>query len=371
MVAITEDDIRELTGVGDGVAPVTSCYVDVDGGRHPRFDDVVHGVDVLLRSARAAHGGDPSVIADLARIEDHVRGGLDRSRTRGLAMFSSSASGWWKVVELPVRVRTQLLVGSTPSVRQLQTLVDEYERFGILLVDRQRARMFVFEFGEVVESSELFEALPRGDDDDHSYTKDHNQSHTAALLQQHLRHAAAVAFEVFKGEGFDRLIVSTPVELGSEVVAALHPYLQERVAARCHIPVSSSDDEIRAAALDVEAQVERRREAELVDRLRAAAGGGGRGAAGLVDTLSALAERRVETLLVSEGYEAPGWRCPGCGHVAAIGRTCPLCEAEMDQVDDVVDAAVDCAINQSCRVEFCVDNADLDVLGRIGALLRY
>ncbi len=26
---------------------------------------------------------------------------------------------------------------------------------------------------------------------------------------------------------------------------------------------------------------------------------------------------------------------------------------------------------QSCQVEVCVGNADLDVLGRIGALLRY
>lgn len=371
MVAITEDDIRELAGFRGEVAPVTSCYLDVDGGRHPRFQDVLHSLDVLFREARSRHGTDPSVAADLERMEEHVRAGIDRSHTRGLAMFSSSASGLWKVVELPVPVRSQVVVNNTASIRQLETVVDEYERFGILLVDRQRARMFVFELGELIDSSEVFEQLPRGDDVDHSRTKDHNHSHTAAMLHQHLRHAAEVAFEVFQGKGFDRLIVSTPDELGSELVGVLHPYLQERIEARCHIPVGSSHDEIRAAALEVEASVERRKEAELVEKLREASGAGRRATTGLKDTLQAIVERRVDTLLVSHGYEAPGWRCMGCGHIAAIGRACPVCSAEMVQVDDVIDEAVEEAINQSCDVEICVGNADLDVLGRIGALLRY
>jgi hypothetical protein len=43
----------------------------------------------------------------------------------------------------------------------------------------------------------------------------------------------------------------------------------------------------------------------------------------------------------------------------------------MDEVADVVEDAVEEALAQACRVAFCRDNADLDVLGRVGALLRY
>jgi hypothetical protein len=43
----------------------------------------------------------------------------------------------------------------------------------------------------------------------------------------------------------------------------------------------------------------------------------------------------------------------------------------MDQVDDVVEEAVQEALNQSCRLAMCQGNADLDVLGRIGAILRF
>jgi peptide chain release factor subunit 1 len=171
MVAITEDEIRELAGFRATKAPVTTCYLDVDGARHVRHQDVVRELDRVVRPARARANGDQSVAKDLSRIEAHVRGGFDRSRTRGLAFFSCAAEDYWRVVELPVPVRSQVVTNHTPTVRQLEVVVDQHERFGLLLVDRQRIRIYVFELGEVVESTEQVDQLPRGDDDDHSFTK--------------------------------------------------------------------------------------------------------------------------------------------------------------------------------------------------------
>ena len=88
-------------------------------------------------------------------------------------------------------------------------------------------------------------------------------------------------------------------------------------------------------------------------------------------TLAAVSERRAEVLLVSDGDEEEGWRCPDTGALAAVGPTSPLTGARMDRVDDVVEDAVDLALETGCRVVTCTGNADLDVLGRIGALLRY
>jgi len=371
VVAITEDEIRQLASFKGGDAPVTSIYLDVDGGRHVRWQDVVKSAETMVKEAMHRHGADASVAADLQKVQDLVRKGIDRSRTRGLAVFSCTAHDFWRVVELPVGVRDQVVVNHSPSVRQLEVVVDEYERFGLLLADKQRARVFVYELGEVIESEEIVEPLPRGDDDDHSYRKDQGENHTSALVHQHLRHAADAAFRVFKDRGFERLIIGAHDEIAKELESLLHPYLKERLEARCNIPVNASVDEIRAAALEVEADVERRKEAELVARLRNAVGAHARGVAGLDDTLQALVERRVETLLVSHGFTHEGWRCPSCDHIRRVGRTCPVCQTEMHAVDDVVEEAVEEALAQSCEVEICVGNADLDVLGRIGALLRY
>jgi len=164
------------------------------------------------------------------------------------------------------------------------------------------------------------------------------------------------------------------------------------VAARLRLSTTASDDQIRHATMEIEAQVERLRTDALVQRLRDAIGasgsgllgmarpkapaapvgaGGGSGVAGLEAVLGALVEHRVDTLLVSDGFEVPGWRCPSCDHLAMVGRSCPLCRTDMDQVPDVVEEAVEVALAQSGRVVVCVGSADLDCLGRIGALLRF
>jgi len=371
VAAIDEADIRELAGLKGERAPVTSCYLNVDGRRFVRHQDYEHELDLLMRDARAKANGDRSVAEDLARIEDFVRSGFDRSHVRGVAVFSCSAEHLWKVFELPVPVRNQLVVNHSAYVRPLEVVVEDFEPFGVVLADRQRGRMFVFELGELVEHEELFEQLPRGDDDDQSILRERVQSHVAAHAHQHVRHLAEWAFHVFQKHPFEHLLVGAPEEITGEIERALHPYLQERLAGRISIPVHASADDVRAVALEAAAAVERRKEAEAVARLRDAVGARRRGVAGVDATLRALVERRVDTLLVSDGFSEPGWRCTRCGHLAHVGPACPVCDTDMYRTDDVVEEAVEEALNQSCRVITCTGNADLDVLGRIGALLRF
>jgi peptide chain release factor subunit 1 len=372
-VALTEASVRELASFKGTQAPVTSCYLNVDGSRLVRRKDLELHLDAVLRRRRERlqSDGDRSSSVDLRRIEDHIKSGFDRSGVRGLALFSCAAHDLWRVFELPVPVRDQLIVAERPHVRQLESVLDQYQRFGVLLVDRQRARMFLFELGKLVEKSELFDQLPRHDDDRGDLSKDQVRGHVEVAARHHLRRAAQVAFQVLQEQGFDHLIIGAPEELTGELERELHSYLRARIAAWINIAIGASDDEIRQTALEVEAAIERAREADMVRRLRDAIGSRTGGVAGLADVLAALVERRVDTLFVSEGFESPGWRCRSCRYMGLRGRNCPVCPSRMERVDDIVEEAVEEALNQSCRVETCRSNADLDVAGRIGALLRY
>ena len=371
MAALTQDTVRSLAGFKGEVGPVVSLYLDVDGRRYVRPRDYEAQLEALLRQAAGRVNGDAATVGQLQRIESFVKGGLDRSRTRGLAIFSCRSPELWEVIPLPVPVRNQLVVNATPHVRQLESVLDEYEPFAVLLADKQRARLFVFELGELVEKSELFDQLPRHEDDRGDRDRDQLRGHAAEAAHQHLKRAAHVAFEMLKAQPFEHLIVGAPEEIAKELEREMHSYLRDRIRARLSIPVGATEATVRQAALEVEQQVERAKEARLVQRLRDAVGAKSGGVAGLADTVGALTERRVDTLLVSEGFEAPGWRCHSCGHVALKGRPCPVCARDMHQVDDVVEEAIDEALAQSCRVAVCIGNADLDVLGRIGALLRF
>ena len=365
---IDESRIRDLAGFKGEDAPVTSLYLDVDGRQRIRARDVELALERLIRSYPP---GEASVVADMKRIEDHVRGGIDRSRVRGLAFFSCTAHGFWEVVELAVPVRDRLVVNHTPYVRELESVVARHRRFAVLLADRQRARLFLFHQGELLDKQEQLDLLPRHDDDGGQLTKDQVAGHTAEVAHRHLKHAAAAAFALHQEQGFDHLVLCGPEDVTAEVERDLHAYLRERIAGRVHVAVHASEDEIRQVAESVEAEVERAREAAVVARLRQAVGAGTAGVAGLEPVLDALVARRVDTLLVSEGFEAPGWRCRSCAWVGTRGRRCPLCGTDMEQVQDVVEEAVEEALAQACRVSVCRDNADLDVLGRVGALLRY
>ena len=367
MASLSREVVRRLVDfTGRGL--VVTLYLDVDGRRYVRPQDYEDELEYLERGVAPERR--QRAQADLERVRDWVKGGFDRSQTRGVVAFSSAVDDLWQVLELPVPVRSQLIVNETPHVGQLEGILEANQRFGVLLVDRQRARMFVFELGELVDRSELFDQLPRHEDDKGDFDKDHVRDHKEAAAQRHLRRAAHVAFALHQEHPLDHLIIGAPEDIAREVDHELHPYLRERVAARLNVPVNARVAPIRQAALEVEARLQREREAALVERLRDGVAGGNGAVAGLDPVLVALFERRVGMLLVSDAFEAPGWRCSTC-LLAAKGPRCPTCGAQMEKVDDVVEEAVEEAISQSAQVEVCVGNPDLDVLGRIGALLRF
>lgn len=371
MPVLSDASIRELAAIRGEAGPITTCYLDIDGRRLVRQQDVEQELETLLRSARQRADGEPSVLEDLARIEKHVRAGIDRHGIRGLVIIASAANDVWEVISLPVAVRSQVVINSSPAVGQLESILQGHEPIGVLLADRQRARLFVFELGELVEHSELLDELPRDYDSRGQSERGTPDNHVEELAHQHLRHAAKAAFQVFQERPYEHLVIGASDAVASELEAALHPYLRERLGGRVHVAIDASASAVQEAAEAVEVELEKARDAAIVERLREAAATGRKGVAGLADTLEALNEHRVEHLVVSKGFTKEGWRCSATDSLHAVGPNHPNTGAPMTRVPDVVEDAVEVALATKVPVTICVADADLDVLGRIGALLRY
>lgn len=367
---LSREVIRSLSNLDPGGAAVVSLYLDVDGSHRVRPEDYRRQLEKLVRHAIEGGVRASDVAGDLDRIQTWVRGDLDRSGVRGLAIFSCSAVEAFEVIELPVPVRDQLVVDQRPHLAQLELLCEEHGRFAVLLADRQRARVLVVEMGEITRSEERFDALPRHEDDGGDWDRDQVHHRQEAAAHSHLRQAANLAFSVFQADGFEHLVLGSPEEMVGDLERELHSWLRDRVVAHRPIPLTARDDEVRRMVQEVEAKLRRSRQSALVSELREGLAIG-QGVAGLAPVLAAVVERRVATLVVSAGFDTPGWRCPGCDHLATVGRRCPVCPSEMDQVDNVVEEAIELTLARGGRVVACPDNADLDVLGRVGALLRY
>jgi peptide subunit release factor 1 (eRF1) len=183
-------------------------------------------------------------------------------------------------------------------------------------------------------------------------------------------------FERFKRAPFDNLLLGGPGETLTDFESKLHPYLRERLVGRIEIDVeNSSPDAVgQAARTKIEEQT-RKSAREALDRLQEAVSRGGRGAAGLDATLEALNERRVDTLLLVEGFTASGCTCPQCGCVYSLnGGSCPADGTTLDCRGDVIENAVQLAIQQSARVLFIRESdleSELRSHGSIGAVLRF
>ncbi|HVW31047.1 MAG TPA: hypothetical protein VHL53_00785, partial [Acidimicrobiia bacterium] len=215
---LSEDRIRELAG-RRGTGVVVSCYLDVDGRRHFRPADYEAQLRRLAGRAREkAAGFGPEVVrsvsADLDRIGAWLRDGFDRSRVRGLAFFGCAADGWFEVVESPLPVRSSVAVNHTPHVRPLESILTAYERFAVVLVDRQRARLFRFELGQLTEQTEVFDEIPRGVDGTGHPARGsrggHTDRHSDEVVHRHLRRAAEITFAELGGRVVDHVILGGP-----------------------------------------------------------------------------------------------------------------------------------------------------------------
>jgi peptide chain release factor subunit 1 len=367
--------LRKLAEWRSNAAPVSSLYLDVDGRRYPRKQDYELRAEELVHSLRSqaveldrdARG---SVGRDADRMMGFVRA-LDRGGTRGVALFSCASEGLWQEVLVPRGLRDRAVVAEQPYVLPLEAMVETYQSFCTVIVDREKARIFLSRMGRIHEASDIFDDVP-GRHDQGGWSQARYQRHIEEHVGKHLKRVAEVLLGFYKRKTFDHLILAGPEEILPPLEQVLHDYLRQRVVARETLAITSTETEVLRKSLAVEERVEAARERRTLQRLRAESAAGRQAVMGLDASLSALNGGRVDTLLVPFGVSRKGVRCSSCGRLALEGERCATCGGRMAPVPDVVESAVTSALRQSARVEtLSVIELDRPEESDIGALLRY
>jgi peptide chain release factor subunit 1 len=371
--------VRELAGERHRPV-VTTCYVDVDGARNPRPVDRERHMANLRRELERrledehGRGGLPhdyrtSVRSDLERMERYVSEELDRGGTRGLALFACSAEDFFEAVALPFAVHDEAALDTRPRLRQLELGLAEQRTWGVVLVDRQRLRLWVADATGLHSLGDRTEHVGSRQEQG-GYAGPRIQRHADELARRNFEEFAAAVAYAFHDVDVDGLLVGAT---GDDLVAFLDELdrgVAERVAAHITVGTNAPDDEVRAAvARAAELLTEQRRE-EVLRRLEAALDGAEPAAAGLNAVVDALLEKRVEVVVVEDGYTASGFRCTSCDMLALEGGACPSCGAGMEDVDDMVDEVVTRALRENAAV-LCAAPDRLRRFGHIAAQLRW
>jgi peptide chain release factor subunit 1 len=377
VTAPDRDELRRLAQVRLDRPVVLSLYLDLDPAQFATPPARATAVRSLLDEAERRlrerdglpHQDKVDLHASLKRAAELLERDLPTEGAHAVAVFVSNPSDLFEVITLPRPVPSRVAIGRSPLVGPLARL-ERRERWCVALVSRRDARVFRGSPESLREIEQIHDVV-FGQHDRGGWSQARYQRGIEKEKDDHLKHTAEVLMKHFKRRPFQRLIVGGPREVAADFESKLHGYLSERLAGRIEVDVdTATPDKVLRKARPLLDELEEKREAAALERL----GEGSRAALGLDEVLQALNERRVECLLLEEGFSAAGAACPECGWVGPEGeRSCPVDGRELERLDDLTEAAIELTLQQSAEIMAVRRRREElhERAGGVAALLRY
>lgn len=377
---ITRAQVDHLLEFQSGEFLVTSCYLNLDRAKQQpqmlkiRIKDLLQSAQQKLSTKMGSHAQRGSLRADFDCIGEYALQEIFSNQHKAVAAFSCAAHNFWQTFGLPHMARNILVADPAPYVRPLMAILSQHRRYCVALADRSAGQLFEVYMGEIVERTDVIDTVPRrvkdgglGGRDERNMERRHEQA-----VPQHFQRLADATFKLFKRDQFDYLILGGQGELLGEFKQHLHPYFKDRCIGDFHAkPFTTPPADVLTSVVEVARQFELEHQQRLAEELVHKAGAGHLAVSGLAGTLAAIARGEAQTLLVEDGFEAPGYVCRGCHHVSLNEGECPNCHQPFASCPDVVHAAIELALEKNCRIEHIHSPTVLRDAGRMGALLRF
>lgn len=380
MSSVTADPARRVIEHRTG-HPIISLYLDLDPERFAtppaRSAQIRSLIDQATRELDAANGlGHDELVslrADLGRIDGYLSSREPPFQgARALGVFCSGQDDLFEVVQLLRPTPGRVVIGRSPYVEPLVSALQQ-RRWLVALVSRGAGRVLGGPVDRLEEHAN-FDEYVHGQHQQGGWSQARYERSVEKDTDDHLRRVAEAVNERFRSESFDRVAVGGPVE----VVPRLEGFLSAEVKAclapgRIEVDLSSAgDEEIRRSLAKLVTEDEKQCERDMLDKLTAGIGSGGRGVGGPEQTLEALNERRVQTLLLEPGFDRQGTRCQSCGLLMlAPGDRCPADGGRVEQLEHMRQGAIEAALAQGADVVVVRHFRDLGPWQGIGAILRF
>ena len=366
-------EIRKLIDRPQTDFPVTSVYLNTDGSRFPKAGDYEARLDSLLREVRKSAESLPeqqrdAVNRDAEAISRWVRDEFERGDVRGLAIFASEGE-IVDQVQVAIGVRNIARVNSRPYVVPLEALLGRHHHIGLVIVERDRARIVRYQMGRASEYQAI-ESDVHGKHQKGGWSQLRYQKNIGHEALHHFKDTVDILRQLHAESPLDALVLAGPHEEAVEFSKKLHPYLQQIVHGD---PISvaplSSTDELKERLQQVEQELVSARRSHLLQRLAAAQGQAEKAARGLRHVLEATNTKRIEVLFVVEGAGSPGFRS-ATGMLALHENEAAAYGEPVEPVEDLIDEVIEEAVRSGAHIELFRDEVRLD--GHpVAALLRF
>lgn len=313
---------------------------------------------------------------DVIKIENFFETEYDWSG-KSVAVFSDQKNDFFKTYFLAVPVPDLIHVGIRPNLRPLTGLLDSYGGYGVVLVDKQGARLFHFHLGELAEQEgvlgESVHQIKMGGSVSGMRGGVASQTRTVEeTVERNMRDAIAFAVKFFEEKKIRRILLSGTDDNIALFRNHLPKMWQSLVVGTFPASMTASYQEILQKALEIGYKAEKEREKHLAEKLVTQSLKQAGATTGVEPTLKALTEGRVQMLVVKQGLHIPGFRCPNCNRVTSLTEmVCTQCNSETINISDVISTAISMTIKNGGEVEVIHNQDLLRNYGGVGAFLRY
>ena len=314
-----------------------------------------------------------SISRDLEKIRLFCSKRLSSHNFSGLAIFSCSGQDFWEFFNLPTSPRNRIILDQNPYVRPLAAILDQHHRIFAITFDRREAKWYDIFMGEISLLENLIEDVPSKVREGgwEGYESKRIERHVATHLHDYFKKIAKRTFELFKKNHFDWLFLGCREKYRSDFEPLLHPYLKSSLKGWLKAMPSDSPSAVLKESLGLEKKLKKGEEDEIVHALVSELEKGGLATSGLKRTLRGLNRGEVQTLITTSNFSKPGRICPKCHFLFVDELRCPSCKRKTDPRVDVIDEAVEAAMDKNCQVRHIIPPSKLDRYGKIGAFLRY
>jgi peptide chain release factor subunit 1 len=287
----------------------------------------------------------------------------------------SSRDGLWEEFRIPIIMRSKIIVDPKPYTQNIRSLINNSKRYGVLLLNREKAQIYSIYLGEVNQYLAAFISDVPSKVNFRSQAA-FREKKILGRLEEKLNHffkqVNDKAMELFKEKKFDYLILAGRREIIPKFTNYLHSYLQSNCIGNIDAEPDSNISLIEEKAKEVIDRFEIKSKNDLIDRLLDEYNPNRMGVLGIDAVVKYLLIEQIKTLIYDRQFTHKGYLCSKCHYITIEQKDrCPYCNGDLTFYSDIVDEIVEDALDQGCEIVDIEGNKRLTEAGSIGAVLRY
>ncbi|TET45396.1 hypothetical protein E3J62_07710 [candidate division TA06 bacterium] len=292
-------------------------------------------------------------------------------KSGSLCVFCCWLLDYLEAYPLNVPVEDMVWVDSSPYIRPLAELKDEYESFAVVVADNEFARIFLVSSGKT-DSEEKIKGNIKNHVKVGGWSQQRYERRRDKELHKYAKEIVDNLKELDKKEEFRRIILVGGKEAIREIHKALPDRLAQNVVGEKALDLGKGGNYLGREIYDLFFVEERKSERDLWEEIKTRYLRGEPAVVGVQDVLFAGRMGRVEKAIVNRTARFSGIRCRDCeGLFSGELEKCPDCGSESVFAVDLLNEMVELLSKTGAGIDFADEIGELAEVGGIAALLRY